>query len=606
MINFSEPPAAGSTLTLRRRIVIQRTTDFQESGELRARVLNYELDYLTAALQQVEDATERSVRLLPADADASLTLPMKSDRAGKTLSFDAEGNVTVATVSASAVMQSLDDIAAGVTNQHFTTADKAKLDSVATGAQVNPASLDEVPDSPSRLAMTVDERSKLQAIANPAAATDAEITAGTATATRTVSPAQIKSAVITHSPVTTVAGRSGAVTLSQADVAGTVPSARAITVGSGLIGGGDLSADRSIAVNLAAAGGSAGTATTVARADHSHAAATTTVDGLFAAIDKQKLDSVAAGAQVNPASLDEVPDSPNRLAMTADERGKLQGVDTGAQVNPASLDELTDGKTRLAMTVEERSKLQAITANADANPAAATDAEITAGTATATRTVSPAQIKSAVITHSPVTTVAGRSGAVTLSQADVAGTVPSARAITVGSGLTGGGDLSADRSIAVNLAAAGGSAGTANTVARADHSHAAATTTVDGLLAAADKQKLDSVAAGAQVNPAAATDAEITTGTATATRTVSPAQIKAAVTIHAPVTTVAGRSGAVTLSQADVAGIVPSARAITVGSGLTGGGDLSADRSIAVNLAAAGGSAGTANTPSPAPTTATP
>ncbi|WP_223291538.1 hypothetical protein [Defluviicoccus vanus] len=149
-----------------------------------------------------------------------------------------------------------------------------------------------------------------------------------------------------------------------------------------------------------------------------------------------------------------------------------------------------------------------------------------------------------------------------------------------------------------------GTAGTATTVARADHSHAAATTTVDGLLAAADKQKLDSVATGAQVNPAAATDAEITAGTATATRTVSPAQIKAAVTTFVPVPSVAGRTGAVTLTQADVAGTVPSARAITVGSGLTGGGDLSADRSIAVNLATAG-ELQAPPPPSPAPTTAT-
>ena len=54
---------------------MERTSDFQESGQFRAKIINDELDYLTAAIQQVEAETERSIRLGPSDTEAMLTLP---------------------------------------------------------------------------------------------------------------------------------------------------------------------------------------------------------------------------------------------------------------------------------------------------------------------------------------------------------------------------------------------------------------------------------------------------------------------------------------------------------------------------------------------------
>lgn len=50
----------------------------------------------------------------------------------------------------------------------------------------------------------------------------------------------------------------------------------------------------------------------------------------------------------------------------------------------------------------------------------------------------------------------------------------------------------------------------------------------------------------------------------------------------APVQTVAGRTGTVTLAAADVSGAVPDTRTITCGNGLSGGGDLSANRTCSV------------------------
>src|SRR3989338_135946 len=60
-VTFTVAPTNGAVVTLRRRIAIQRTSDFQESGEFRAKVINDELDYQTAALQQVADDASRTI-----------------------------------------------------------------------------------------------------------------------------------------------------------------------------------------------------------------------------------------------------------------------------------------------------------------------------------------------------------------------------------------------------------------------------------------------------------------------------------------------------------------------------------------------------------------
>jgi hypothetical protein len=92
-VTFGAPPAAGTLVTLRRRLVLQRTSDFQENGELRARVLNDELDYQIAALQQVADDLGRALQFGPTDAGAAPVLPVRAARASRLLGFDAAGGV---------------------------------------------------------------------------------------------------------------------------------------------------------------------------------------------------------------------------------------------------------------------------------------------------------------------------------------------------------------------------------------------------------------------------------------------------------------------------------------------------------------------------------
>lgn len=98
---FTTPPADGAVVTLRRFMMVARTTDFQESGEFRAKVINDELDRQTAFVQQVEGDVARSLRLSPTDTTSSLQLPDTAVRANAFLAFDGAG-APIAAVDAAA------------------------------------------------------------------------------------------------------------------------------------------------------------------------------------------------------------------------------------------------------------------------------------------------------------------------------------------------------------------------------------------------------------------------------------------------------------------------------------------------------------------------
>ncbi len=93
-VTFAAPPAAGTPVLLRRRLPIERTSDFLESGPLPASSLNREFDQLTAALQQVAGDQELMLRYTDTDLPASNLLPERAVRAGRLLAFDSAGNPT--------------------------------------------------------------------------------------------------------------------------------------------------------------------------------------------------------------------------------------------------------------------------------------------------------------------------------------------------------------------------------------------------------------------------------------------------------------------------------------------------------------------------------
>lgn len=93
---FAVPPPAGQGVTLRRRLALARTSDFQADGLIRAKTLNDEFDFQVAALQQVAEELGRTVRRSPTSrSTADLTLP--EPQAGRGLKWDAAGTAVINT-----------------------------------------------------------------------------------------------------------------------------------------------------------------------------------------------------------------------------------------------------------------------------------------------------------------------------------------------------------------------------------------------------------------------------------------------------------------------------------------------------------------------------
>ncbi|MFN7191164.1 MAG: phage tail fiber protein, partial [Rhodospirillales bacterium] len=132
---FAAAPAASAVVVLQRRVTIKRETDFQEGGELRAKTLNDEFDFQTAALQQLEAAAARALRLPADDADdAATVLPIAAVRATRMLAFDASGNPTVSN-------QTLAQIEAGSNAAVTSAADAAARAAAAAASAASVGSL---------------------------------------------------------------------------------------------------------------------------------------------------------------------------------------------------------------------------------------------------------------------------------------------------------------------------------------------------------------------------------------------------------------------------------------------------------------------------------
>lgn len=81
--------SGGSTVVITRDIPLARTTDFPTSGAFAVATLNRELDRFTAMQADRADDNDRSIKLKDQDATSSLELPLKADRAGRLLGFNA-------------------------------------------------------------------------------------------------------------------------------------------------------------------------------------------------------------------------------------------------------------------------------------------------------------------------------------------------------------------------------------------------------------------------------------------------------------------------------------------------------------------------------------
>ena len=89
---FDTAPTSGIVITIIRQVPYERYTDFLESGDLSAKALNNELDYLTASIQQLSRDQENMIAFSMDEQGKNTTLPEAKNRAGKALGFDENGN----------------------------------------------------------------------------------------------------------------------------------------------------------------------------------------------------------------------------------------------------------------------------------------------------------------------------------------------------------------------------------------------------------------------------------------------------------------------------------------------------------------------------------
>ena len=105
--------SGGSTVIITRGIALDRTTDFPTSGSFAIGTLNTELDRFVAIQADLNDTITRSVRLQDEDTAVSMELPLKADRVGAVLAFNASTGAAEAGPKITAV-QSLSGITTSV------------------------------------------------------------------------------------------------------------------------------------------------------------------------------------------------------------------------------------------------------------------------------------------------------------------------------------------------------------------------------------------------------------------------------------------------------------------------------------------------------------
>tara|TARA_A100001035_G_scaffold274707_1_gene267055 strand:- start:464 stop:1156 length:693 start_codon:yes stop_codon:yes gene_type:complete len=115
-------PTSSDTITIVGGRTIQRSTDFVTAGDLLASSLNTELDSLTIFNQQISEDTDRSIKAPVFDPTSiDMTLPAKSERASKSLSFDANGNPTVSAIAVNTVTANTLSAGSSATASYNTT-----------------------------------------------------------------------------------------------------------------------------------------------------------------------------------------------------------------------------------------------------------------------------------------------------------------------------------------------------------------------------------------------------------------------------------------------------------------------------------------------------
>lgn len=100
-VTFDAAPAINTIITLARELPIERVTDYLEGGDFSAQSINTELDYLIAAIQQVNRENDTMLRYGDHETPAEVILPDRAVRANKALGFDGSGDPVAVTLEGS-------------------------------------------------------------------------------------------------------------------------------------------------------------------------------------------------------------------------------------------------------------------------------------------------------------------------------------------------------------------------------------------------------------------------------------------------------------------------------------------------------------------------
>ena len=141
-VTFATAPANGTIITIVRNLSIERTSDFQEGGTLRADTLNDEFDYQIACQQQMADKLNRTMTLpayaVQGDVDFSMPLPSP----GKAIVWSADGKkLEASTVAVNDMKSTLEGYKTAAESAASTATTKAGIASDKADIATNKAQL---------------------------------------------------------------------------------------------------------------------------------------------------------------------------------------------------------------------------------------------------------------------------------------------------------------------------------------------------------------------------------------------------------------------------------------------------------------------------------
>lgn len=134
-VTMTAAPASGSTLVIVRNVPLTQETDLQPNDRLPAETLEQTVDKLTMITQQLDEASDRAIKLPVSDSSSfDTTLPVSSARAGKYFKFGSTGAISLDSVAPGYATAVVTDFGAvGDDSTVNTTAIQAAIDSLTNG-----------------------------------------------------------------------------------------------------------------------------------------------------------------------------------------------------------------------------------------------------------------------------------------------------------------------------------------------------------------------------------------------------------------------------------------------------------------------------------------